>query len=65
MESTEETPETQSEEDDSIETAESNGTNERRRITGEKLTEEQQDIIFRIKEVVKCRTTGQEKHCHH
>ena len=56
LESTEETPETQSVEDESIEAAESDGTNEGEELQESNLTEEQQALIFRIKEVLKSRT---------
>ena len=55
LESTEETPETQSVEDDSIEAAESDGTNEGEELQERNLTAEQQAIIFIIKEVLKSR----------
>ena len=57
MESTEETPETQSVENDSIEAAESDGTNEGEELQERNLTEQQQATIFRIKEVLKSRTS--------
>ena len=56
VDSTEETPEIQSIEDDSIEAAESDGTNEGEKLHERNLTEEQQAIIFRIKELMKSRT---------
>ena len=56
LESKEETPDTQSVEDDSIEAAELDGTNEGDELQERNLTEEQQAIIFRIKEVLKSRT---------
>ena len=56
LESTEETPKTQSVEDDSIEVAESDRTNEGEELQERNLTEEQQAILFRIKEVLKSRT---------
>ena len=56
LENTEETRETQSVEDDSVEAVESDGTNEGEHLQERNLTEEQQAILFRIKEVVKSRT---------
>ena len=56
LESTEETPETQSVEGGSIEAAESDGTNEGEELRERKVTEEQQAIIIRIKEVLKGRS---------
>ena len=53
LESTEETPEVQSVGDDSIEAAESDRTNKGEELQMMNLTEEQQAIIFRIKEVLK------------
>ena len=47
---------TQSVENDSIEATELDGTNEREELQERNLTEEQQAIIFRIKEVLKSRT---------
>ena len=46
----------QSVEDDSIEAAESDGTNKGEELQERNLTEEQQGILFRIKEVLKSRT---------
>ena len=62
LESTEEIPETQSVEDDSIEAAESDGTNEGEELQDRNLTEEQQALLFRIKEVLNSRTR---QACHH
>ena len=56
LESTEETPEAQSVGDDSIEAAESDGTIRGQELHDRNLTEEQQAILFRIKEVLKGRT---------
>ena len=56
LESIEETLETQSVEDNSTEAAELNGTNAGEELKERNLTEEQQAILFRIKEVLKRRT---------
>ena len=56
LESKEKTRETQSVEDNSIKAAESDGKNEREALQKRNLTEEQQAIIIRIKEVLKSRT---------
>ena len=56
LESTKETPAAQSVGDNSIEAAESDGTNEGEEIEERNLTVEQKAIIFIIKEVIKSRT---------
>ena len=56
LKSTDETSETQSVEDGSIDTAKSDETNEGEELQERNLTEEQKAIIFRIKEVLKSRT---------
>ena len=56
LESTEETSEAESVGDDCIEAAESDVINEREELQERNLTQEQQAIVFRIKEALKSRT---------